>query len=645
MYQITIANGTERQILHSDDPNSTQRIIAGKFKEYVGITPSMTLTISPQNACYDMLHDRYTTIELKNTETGEIEFEGYLLKSPESMTSKGMLQKKLTFEGFLGYLNDSVQDYHNYTDQDALPAQFLQSLLYYHNAMTEESKHIFLGMVNAGQGGSKTTAYRSTLSEIKENLTGRFGGELRIRRVGEEILLLDYLAAATNGSTADTIVMLGHNLRSLSVESDTANIVTRLMPLGAQLSDSGDSAERLTIIDAVDPDDGHTYKVPYIDDPEAIARYGVIVGTVEFDDITVKENLVARGKAYLAENNRVKKHYAASVLDISGKGRIRCGNTYRFRNKLMGLDENLRLLGRTVDILKPYTPEVEIGDKTVKITGITAKTQHMIDYEIPNQLSQTVQTAKNIASSMIEAATTGYVVLRPNEILIMDTDDIETAHSVWRMNSGGIGYSSTGYHGTYGLAMTMNGQIVADFIAAGTMYADRIRGGTLRMGGVDNVNGVIEVADAAGNTVCRFDKDGANIFGQVLTRDANGYWIQVANGKLLGGKDGNTITEMDATTTVTDTIDGQTYTFHGLRIYAEAVSFENCKHLGVNNGSHGYIGMTDTLSVNVHTSTLENVAVLGSDGVTLEYVDLTYVDQVELSPSSSIHVEKGLVTM
>ena len=640
MYQITIDNGGERQILHANDPDSIQRVASGKFKEYVGITPSLTLTITPQNACYNMLHDRSTLIELKNTETGEIEFEGYLLKSPDSMTSKGTLQKKLTFEGFLGYLNDSVQDYHNYTDQDAEPAQFLQALLDYHNSITEESKHIYLGMVNAGQGGSKTTAYRSTLAEIKENLINRFGGELRVRRGADGRLLLDYLTAATNGSTADTIVMLGHNLRSLSIESDTANIVTRLMPLGAQLSDSGDSAERLTITGAVDPDDGHTYSVPYIDDPDAIAKYGVIVGTAEFDDITEKENLVARGKAYLAENNRVKKHYAASVLDISGKGVIRCGDTYRFRNKLMGLDENLRLLGRTVDILKPYTPEVEIGDKTAKITSVTAQTQHLINYELPNQLSQVVVTAKNIATNLIEAATTGYVVIRPNEILIMDTDDIETAHSVWRMNQGGIGYSSNGYHGPYGLAMTMNGQIVADFIAAGTMYADRIRGGTLRMGGSDNVNGVIEVADAAGNTVCRFDKDGANIFGTVLTRDANGYWMQLTNGSLIGGQGSNTYTHMDATATVTDIIEGQYYTYHGLRIYADAVSFDNCQHIGANN----HMGMTETLSVSVHTATLENVAVLGSDGVTIEYVDLTYVDGVELSPSSSIHIEKGLVT-
>lgn len=608
MYQITIDNGGERHILHTDDPNSTQRIAAGKLKEYVGITPSLALTITPQNACYNMLSDRNTLVELKNTETGEIEFEGYLLKSPESMTSKGTLQKKLTFEGFLGYLNDSVQDYHTYDAAD--PSFFLTALLDYHNATTEQSKHIYQGEINAGQGGSKTTAYRSTLAEIKENLISRFGGELRVRRGADGRLLLDYLTAATNGSTADTIVMLGHNLRSLSIESDTANIITRLMPLGAQLSDSGDSAERLTITGAVDPDDGHTYTVPYIDDPEAIAKYGVIVGTAEFDDITIKENLVARGKAYLAENNRVKKHYAASVLDISGKGVIRCGDTYRFRNPLMGLDENLRLLGRTVDILKPYTPEVEIGDKTAKITSVTAQTQHLINYELPNQLSQTVQTAQRIATQMIEAATTGYVVIRPNEILIMDTDDIETAHSVWRMNQGGIGYSSNGYHGPYGLAMTMNGQIVADFIATGTMFADRIRGGTLRMGGTDNVNGVIEVADATGNIVCRLDQNGADIFGQVLTRDAAGYWVQLIGGQLIGGFGNDKYVTIDASADIYSPDIGR----HdkGLNVVADGINF-TCNTFGINGGRGVSSHVSFVAGVSAPSSVVTDVT-LAADG-------------------------------
>lgn len=630
MYQITIDNDGVRQILHTDDPDSTQRITAGKLKEYVGTTPSIALTVTPQNACYDMLTDRCTCIELKNTETGEPEFEGYLLKSPESMTSGGLIQKKLTCEGYMGYLNDSVQMYHHY--EDKTPAEFLQAVLDCHNATTEAHKHIYLGTVNiSGNTNSKTTAYRSTLAEIKENLVDRLGGELRVRRGEDGRLLLDYLSAAQNGSTSDTIIELGHNLKSLTVESDTTGIITRLIPLGFQTT--ADTAERLTIVGAVDPDDGHTYEVPYIDDPDAIAKYGVIVGTAEFDDITVPENLVARGKAYLAENNRVKKHYSASVLDLSGKGSIRCGNTYRFRHRLMGLDEHLRLLGRTVDILKPYTPQVEIGDKTTKISGVTAQNRKMIDYEIPKQISQTVQTAKDIASSMIRAATTGYVVIRPNEILIMDTDDAETATSVWRWNAGGLGYSHSdtpgaAYNGEYGLAMTMNGQIVADFIAAGTMYADRIRGGTLKLGGDSNINGEITVVDDAGQELFHVDQNGLK-----SVNPENQFWLRIASGILEGGIGTTRYSQIDSHATVYD--EDADVTRHGLDLISDVVYFTT--DLIAINGKSGGTGRIHFLTGISAPSSVVTDVYLDEDGA-------LQVERADISSSwQEIAFEKGIM--
>lgn len=648
MYRIIIENDGVRQVLHSEDPDSAQRILSGTLTEEVGKTPSMTGTVSPQNACFSDFHDRRTEITVINTASGETEFEGYVLNAGVQMSNSGKVTRRVVCEGFQGYLCDTVQMYHNYAETPV--AQFLSALLASHNAQSEPRKHIYLGTVNiTGSLNSKTTAYRSTWGEIKENLLDRLGGEIRIRRGNDGRLLLDYMDAIQQSGTSGLIIELAQNLRSLSVETDTANIVTRLIPLGYQ--PDADSAERLTIVGAVDPDDGHTYTVPYIDDDAAIAQYGVIVGAAEFDEITVPENLVARGKAYLAENNRIKKHYAASVLDIVGRGSIRAGNTYRFRNALIGLDENLRLLRRKVDLLKPYTPEVEIGDKTAKISSMTAQNRQLINYEIPQQISQTVQTAKTIASQLITAATTGYVVIRPNEILIMDTDDVHTATSVWRFNQGGLGYSHSdtpgeAYDGTYGLAMTMNGQIVADFIAAGYMYADRIRGGTLRMGGLDNVNGVIEVADASDNVVCRFDQNGAYIFGDVYTENRAGYWLELKDGNLSGGKGADTYTVLDATTQVTDTIDGRQYTYRGLRIWANAVSFEDCKHIGVNNGTNTYMGMTGDLqlpTVTVQTDTLYNVAIVDPDDGSIGSTDLTYVSGVTVG-GQVVHIEKGLVT-
>ena len=57
----------------------------------------------------------------------------------------------------------------------------------------------------------------------------------------------------------------------------------------------------------------------------------------------------------------------------------------------------------------------------------------------------------------------------------MDKPDIETARNVWRWNKAGLGYSGNGYNGPYGTAITADGKIVADYIAAGTLNAAMIR--------------------------------------------------------------------------------------------------------------------------------------------------------------------------
>ena len=62
----------------------------------------------------------------------------------------------------------------------------------------------------------------------------------------------------------------------------------------------------------------------------------------------------------------------------------------------------------------------------------------------------------------------------PDELLIMDSEDISTAVNVWRFNQSGLGHSSTGYNGTYDLAMTADGQIVGSFISAGSITTSQL---------------------------------------------------------------------------------------------------------------------------------------------------------------------------
>jgi phage-related protein len=96
------------------------------------------------------------------------------------------------------------------------------------------------------------------------------------------------------------------------------------------------------------------------------------------------------------------------------------------------------------------------------------------------QLKQRIkanETAVKYATDMITGNKGGHVVIRrypdgkPFEILIMDTEDINTAADVLRINKSGIGFSQSGYNGPYATAMTIDGHIVADFMDTGTLRA------------------------------------------------------------------------------------------------------------------------------------------------------------------------------
>ena len=138
----------------------------------------------------------------------------------------------------------------------------------------------------------------------------------------------------------------------------------------------------------------------------------------------------------------------------------------------------------------------------------------------------------------------------PQEILIMDTPDVNTAVNVWRWNKNGLGHSHNGYAGPFSdVAITMDGAINANLITTGalnaniittgTMLANRILGGTLKLGGDGNGNGVLEVYDAAGTKIGSFDNSGIRvlqgfIFGAEIYSVKTGSTGQTTNATGIG---------------------------------------------------------------------------------------------------------------
>ncbi len=108
--------------------------------------------------------------------------------------------------------------------------------------------------------------------------------------------------------------------------------------------------------------------------------------------------------------------------------------------------------------------------------------------------NQTLEQAIANASELITGNAGGHVVTvtdpitgKPQELLILvDSDDVNTATQLWRWNAGGLGFSSTGYDGNYALAMTSDGKIVADAINASELSAIVANLGTIVAGRIQD---------------------------------------------------------------------------------------------------------------------------------------------------------------
>lgn len=486
MFIVTITNGAENTIIHSD---GTGRISGGKVAKSINAVDSFSFTIYPNNAGYDLLKPLTTAVKVYDENTGKDIFIGRVLKCPDSMDERGLICRKVTCEGRLGWLYDSVQPYVEYKMVGI--STVLSSFLSKHNAQVGADKRIELGQVTvtASNNYTYTANWDKTMNVIADKLIGKFGGEIQLRDKDGKVYL-DYLENIGHGT--DTTIELAVNLKTISREVDETAVITRLYPLGAKLTDS---EKRLTIGSVNGGKD-------YIEDSSLIAKYGVISGTQIWDDVTLASNLLSKGKEYLKSVNRAKVQYQITALDLSRINKhieqFELGCWYRVKNSLMGIDEDLRIVGISIDLDNPQASQLTFGDRFETLSGfMTAKTQSLqsaIDNsEFRNR--KVIDSKIENATKLITGAEGGHVILDPSEkpqrILIMDTADINTCKSCIQLNYKGLGFwtpelakkagqadGGSAKDGPYTNAWTIDGNLVASFITALTLTGLKINNGS-----------------------------------------------------------------------------------------------------------------------------------------------------------------------
>lgn len=265
-------------------------------------------------------------------------------------------------------------------------------------------------------------------------------------------------------------IIYGKNLLELSQESDCSNLCTAVICYWK--SSEGD------VVSGQQVSTGIILDVPVV---------RAIDMSNEYDEAPTVQTLTQRATNFIENNNvttpknNIKLNFAQSE-ELTG--RVDLCDEVTIYYEALGISGKAKCIRTKYDCIREKYVETEFGDVQADLSdSFVAAVKEIQDKPSKSFLAESVDRATKLITGNLG----GYVVMhdangdsQPDEILIMDTADITTATKVWRWNKNGLGYSSEGYDGEYGLAMTADGEIVADFITTGVLNANLIKTGVIQ---------------------------------------------------------------------------------------------------------------------------------------------------------------------
>ena len=318
------------------------------------------------------------------------------------------------------------------------------------------------------------------IGDIDESFVNNWGGELEV----------DNWTVKMNkrrGLDRGVKIRYRHNLTGLNATKDYSTVVTRIYPISG---------------------DGITLDEKYVDSP-LVDPLHPIIKKVNFEYVYLTEDGGADGglaseeevKAELRKYaeamfsvgnidkpeeryqvafediSRSREHYNLAILDT-----VFIGDTVEVEHDDIGVTVSTRCVEYEYDPKTDRYLSMTLGTVTASFSSNTQRTQESILNKIETN-KQTIQGQLNEAvdhlTSLIKSGLDGHVVITENEILIMDTVDKSTAVEVWRFNSGGIGYSNSGYNGPF-IGLTKDGKLVVNEATAHTLSASLMKTGLLQ---------------------------------------------------------------------------------------------------------------------------------------------------------------------
>ncbi len=315
---------------------------------------------------------------------------------------------------------------------------------------------------------TEPVTFRSRLCGVEGSMLDVYGGGdyefdrwnifLRARRGRDTEVVVEYGKNLTDLRQEESIDSLIHGVAPYWADTD-GNLVTlperviilqnnysysRVVPLN--LSSNFDTAPTAA---QLRQEANHYLDTTNLTDPKVSL-------TVSFVPIWQTENYI--------ENPLYKQ--------MAGLERLALCDTVKVRFIKLGVDVSARIVRTVFDTLMERYISMDIGEPRSTLIDRAARQQIQLEKTpTTSYLEQAIQRA----TEAITGASGGYVALdppkNPQRILIMDKPTKEQALRLWQWNLNGLGYSKNGINGPYGTAMTMLGEIVADYITTGTLNA------------------------------------------------------------------------------------------------------------------------------------------------------------------------------
>ncbi|WP_379946471.1 phage tail spike protein [Enterococcus devriesei] len=319
---------------------------------------------------------------------------------------------------------------------------------------------------------SKFDSVQSALGGVRGSILDNFGGEYLFNN--NEVKLLQ-----SAGKESNVIIAYGKNLTDITQEESIENTFTSIYGWST-------NAEGQVI----------TLPETYIDS-EYVNNYTqrrIQIKDFSEDNVENVSQLRAAVQNFIKNNNvgipkiSIKSKYEDLASSAADQESIKllesvdlCDYVTVTFNQLE-INTSAQIVKTVWNVSLDKYDSVELGDARTDFAKIIE--DNKTDTGAIEDKLGWLEDAQQEASDILNNPGKGNVVIYPSladpqEISIMDTKDINTAKNVWKWNAGGLGFSSTGYNGTYELAMTNNGAIVADRMTTGTLRAINIVGVTI----------------------------------------------------------------------------------------------------------------------------------------------------------------------